>query len=413
MRKFHTTLALATGLMLGTALPGLAQGLCGGVGDNGQWIGGDEATSDIATSDAYLEQLALVLAANEYVANFTLSAPMDIRIEAEGRGVGDPVIDIRDASGNIIASDDDSGGNGASRYEGYFEAGSYCMSMRSYDGAPMTGFVRVGRLEHEALTDGFITDEPFADPALAGCDMAMLTYLGDGTSVDGMLASGGVSGTASVDEVPFWGFVLNDYTRLTIRAENESADPYITLYDEFGNYLAENDDYEGLNSQLDTGYELSPGGYCLAMSALTDTSLPITVSMTEYDAQAAMLTMYGTAEASPPLDGSYPVTRLGDLANRLRTDVQTTTDATWFAFDVGRAGLVVIEAVSGDAGDPSLTLFDDLGRFIAFNDDANETFDPMLVARVMPGTYLVAVRQLDNADATLTRMVFEHYLAAE
>jgi len=413
MTRFQTTCALATGLMLGTALPALAQGLCGGVGDNGQWIGGDEAASDIAASASYLEQMALVLASNEYVANFTLSTAMDIRIEAEGRGAGDPVIDIRDATGNIVASDDDSGGNSASRYEGYFEAGSYCLSMRSYDGAPMTGFVRVGRLDQESLTDGVPIEETYVDPALSSCDMSMLTYLGDGGPLDSMLAAGGVTGTASVDEVGFWGIVLGEPTALTITAENEDADPYITLYDEYGGYIAENDDFNGLNSQLDVTYQLTPGTYCLAMSALTDTSLPITVNVTAYDAAAALMLMYGTGEASPPLDGSYPVTRMGALSGRMRTDIQTTTDATWFAFDVARAGLVVVEAVSGDQGDPTLILFDDMGRQIAFNDDTGDGFDSMLVARVLPGTYVVAVRQLSNENPTPTRLLFQHYLAAE
>lgn len=421
MNGLHMKLTLGAALLVGSALPALAQeGLCGGVGVNGQWIGGEEATSDIVTSPDYLEQMALVLMNNEYVANFTLSAPLDLRLEAEGRGVGDPVIDIRDAAGTIVASDDDSGGNSASRYEGYFEAGTYCLSLRSYDGAPMTGFVRVGRLEHEALTDGLpaVTDDPLFDPLfdpMAGgvCDLSLATYLGDGNPVDAMLTEGGAGGTASVNEVPYWAFVLADYAAITVTAENESADPFVTLYDEFGNYLAENDDYNGLNSQLDITYELSPGTYCIAMSALTDTALPITVNVTGYDATAALMGMYDRGEASPPLDGSYPVTMLGAVGNRFRTDISTDTIATWFAFDMAEPGLIVLESITNGMGDTTLTLFDDLGRQIAYNDDANDSLDSMLVARVMPGTYVVAVRQLSNESPTMTRMLFETYVRAE
>ncbi|MEO0905512.1 MAG: ABC transporter substrate-binding protein, partial [Pseudomonadota bacterium] len=74
---FKTT-AIAT-LMLGAATPALAQDICGGAGSNGQWIGGDEASSDITTADVYREQMALVLGGNEYVSLFTLSAPTDVR----------------------------------------------------------------------------------------------------------------------------------------------------------------------------------------------------------------------------------------------------------------------------------------------------------------------------------------------
>ena len=138
------------------AAPALAQteDLCGGVGANGQWIGGDEASSDITTADGYLEQLALVLLQNEYVALFSVSDPVDVRVEAMGRGGGDPVIDLRDAAGNIVLSDDDSGGEGASRAEALLQAGDYCVSLSSFDGSPLTGFIRVGRLEHEPLTPG-------------------------------------------------------------------------------------------------------------------------------------------------------------------------------------------------------------------------------------------------------------------
>ena len=40
--------------MLGLAAPAAAQDtFCGGAGNGGQWIGGDEASSDIATAGSY------------------------------------------------------------------------------------------------------------------------------------------------------------------------------------------------------------------------------------------------------------------------------------------------------------------------------------------------------------------------
>ncbi len=109
--------------------------------------------------------MALVLGGNEYVSLFTLSAPTDIRVEAAGRGSGDPIIDLLDSTGGMILSDDDSGGNAASRAETSLDAGTYCMSLRSYDGGPMTAFVRIGRQEQEALTEG--VSAPTAAPPQA------------------------------------------------------------------------------------------------------------------------------------------------------------------------------------------------------------------------------------------------------
>ena len=165
------TFALA---LAGLASPVMAQdGLCGGAGNNGQWIGGDQARSDIATADTYLEQLALVLGANEHVSLFTLSQGAEIRVEAEGRGAGDPIIDLLDNSGGVILSDDDSGGNSAARAETYLEAGSYCMTLRSYDSGPMTAIVRVSRTEQAALTSGADDAEAAIEDDTNGCENAV------------------------------------------------------------------------------------------------------------------------------------------------------------------------------------------------------------------------------------------------
>jgi hypothetical protein len=399
------------------ALPAAAQGLCGGVGDNGQWIGGTEEMSDISTAAAHLEQMALVLMGNEYVALFNVSAATDVRVEAEGRGAGDPIIDLRNAAGDIILSDDDSGGNGASRGEMFLDPGSYCLSMRSYDGTPMTGFVRVGLLSHEALTDGMgdvplEPDLPDVEPYYGGsCDLAAATPLSTGP-VDDMLASG-VTFTGTASDAPYLSFQITGEHMITVTAENETADPVIGIYDEYGNWLGENDDFNGLNSQIDITYPLYTGTYCITLSALSDTSAPITVTVKAYDQAAGLIAMYERGEAAPPLDGSYPITDLGSLDARIRQDIQTNDITTWFKVDIKEGGLLVTEAVTNGMGDPSLVLFDDFGRQVAWNDDANNTLDSMIAARVLPGTYLIGVRQFGGGQQVLTRMLFERYVPAQ
>lgn len=415
MTTYKTKLALLATTAFGFAMPALAQdGLCGGVGTNGQWIGGTEAASDVSTATAAMEQMALVLQSNEYVALFTVSAATEVRMEAEGRGTGDPIMDVRDATGNIILSDDDSGGNGAARGEMMLQPGSYCVSMKSYDGAPMTGFVRVGLLSHEPLTDG-ITDAPVdggEDYVGGSCDMTAITIrFGDGP-IDAGLAAGGVSVSASADQAPFLGFTLTAATAISLTAENLDADPTIALYDSLGNYVAENDDFDGLNSRIDVSYPLEPGEYCVTLGALTDTTLPVTLTLTTYDAAAAMIGMYDRGEASPPLDGSYPVTALGPLASRLRQDAQISGKTTWYSVDIAEAGVMLVEAVANGQGDPSVVLFDDFGRQVGFNDDNGDTLDSLLTARVTTGTYMVGVRQVDETTTGLVRILFERYVPA-
>jgi len=390
-----TALAIA---MLGLATPALAQdNICGGTGAGGQWIGGDEAGSDIASVDGYQEQMALVLGGNEYVALFSLSQAMDVRVEAAGRGAGDPIIDLLDNTGGVILSDDDSGGNAAARAETYLEAGTYCMSLRSYDGGPMTAFVRIGRAEHEPLTDGIE-----ATPASGGTGNCS-----EATPIEGLGAV--VSGSAS--ETPFWSFTLDAPTAVSITAENETADPVLTLYGPGEEYIEENDDYDGLNSRLDMVEPLAAGTYCIGIEALSDDTVPVTVSLTEYDPEAALLGLYARGEAAPPLDGTIPVTDLGVLQTRARQDVQASTDTSWFSVVIEEPGLIVAEAIGVGGSDPWLIVYDDLGRELGQNDDYGTNYDSLVSAKVERGTYIVGVRQYDSQG--LIRLVLERYVRAQ
>lgn len=396
----------AAGLVFAAALPAAAQeNLCGGTGDNGQWIGGDAMTSDIATAPDYMEQMALVLLRNEYVSLFTVSQGTEVRIEAAGRGNGDTIIDVRNETGEIILSDDDSGGMGASRGEMFLDPGTYCVSMRSYDGAPLTGFVRVGRMEHEPLTQGF-TSEPMMGGESCTADTPAMDLSGD-------VMAGDITATNTIDGTPFYRFTLASAAPITLTAENPDADPLLTLYDNDGNLLAENDDFDGLNSRIDMQTALPAGTYCVGLRALSDAFQPVTLTLKGYDAEEVLNSLYARGEASPPMDGSYPVTNLGVIASRIRQDAQVTGDTSWFAVEVEEAGLLLIEAIAQGNGDPVLVLFDDLGREVAYNDDFGGGLDSQVTARVQRGTYMIGVRQLDESVQGFIRILAERFVPAQ
>ncbi|MEO9865425.1 MAG: PPC domain-containing protein [Yoonia sp.] len=408
MKTSHLPSIALAAATLAVASPAFAQDVCG-LGD-GQWIGGSEASSDMTTASSHQEQMALVLGGNAYVSLFTLSGTTDVRLEAQGRGAGDPLLELLDSTGSIILSDDDSGGNGAARAETQLDAGTYCVAVKSYDGAPLTAFVRVGRSEQEALTAGAAVVVPDAD---TDTDTNVATgSCADARPLEGSLADG-LFGTASVAENAYWSFSLSQDTALTMTAENEEADPTMTLLDADGNYINDNDDFDGLNSRLEYIDALAAGDYCIEIGALDSNDLPITVGVIEYDPVAAQLALYASGDVAPPLDGSIPFTALGSLDNRLRQDVSTTGEMTWFTVDMPEAGLMLIEAVSvGSEGDPWLVAYDDLGRKVGQNDDYGEGYDSLIAARVNAGTYLVGVRQLEEGMVGDVRMVFERYTAA-
>lgn len=124
------------------------------------------------------------------------------------------------------------------------------------------------------------------------------------------------------------------------------------------------------------------------------------------------MNLYDRGDASPPLDGSHPVKDLGELQTRLREDVNVGGNANWYSFDVSEGGLILVEAIAQGNGDPVLVMYDDLGRQVGYNDDTDGSLNSLLTVRVQPGTYLVAVRQLDNQTQGFIRMLFERYVPA-
>ena len=405
-------LALASLLMF-TAAPLAAQPFCGGVGDQGIWIGGEEARSDISAADAAQEQLALVLGGNDYISLFSLSAPTDVRLEAEGRGSGDPVIELFGPGGSVLGGDDDGGGGLSSRLETSLDAGTYCLRLSSYDAVPMTGAVRIGRLDHEPLTEGMADDGGMTSDgsmsATAAGSCAAALPLADGP-VEGLLA-GGVRAENPIAAVSHYSFVLGQPSTLAITAENPAADPVLTLMDVNGQFIEENDDFDGLNSRIEMSRPLDAGTYCLGLRALSDASEPVTVSLLAFDAGEAQIRAYDRVESVPPLDGSYPVTPLGEVATRLRADAVGSDAATWYSLEVAEGGLMLIEGIGSGDADPVVALFDDLGREVGRDDDGGDGLDSLLAARVLPGTYLLAVSDL-SASGDAIRVSLERYVPA-
>ena len=403
-RKIVPIRQLSAAMLMGLlAAPAYSQEFCAGYGNDGQWIGGTSLASDISRAGDYREQIALVLGSVPYIALFSLSAPMEVRLEAAGRGGADTIIELFDQTGMSLGRDDDSGGGVDSRLELELSEGNYCLRVENYDDAPMSAFVRVGRMEHPTLTAGNIGDA-------AGTAISIGAGCGDGFARALEL---GVPSSGAVDEVSAWSFELDAPTAISITAENETADPLITLYATDGAFIDENDDAVGLNSRIDVMQPLAAGEYCIEIEALSDSSAPVTVMVEEYDPEAAVLAMYHQGISAPPMDGSHPIVILGDLSTRMRNDVQNSDIATWYSVNITEPGLLLIEAISVNGeGDPEIRVFDDFGREIAYNDDFGSGFDSQIAARLSAGTYLIALREVNTGSQAFTRLLLERFVPA-
>ncbi|MDG3042711.1 PPC domain-containing protein [Roseicyclus marinus] len=413
---------VATAMAFATiGLPSFAQEVsCGGIGAGAPWIGGSRAGSDVTAASAPLALSGINVApGTRGVALFTVGSPGEVRVEAAPADeFGDTVLEVFDAAGNLVVMDDDSGGMLASRSELPLAQGDYCLAVTGFGGGPVLADLQVSRLEQPALTVGLAGgfagtgDGPFfvgVDPCLADTPAMML---GQGP-IDGMLGQGGVSATNTIAAAPYYRFTLSSAQPVTIRAENPDADPYIYVFDGQGQLLAENDDYDSLNSRIDFTAPLAPGSYCVGMRALSNPNLPVTVRVSGFDARAMAMEAYATGDAAPPLDGSYPVQALGVVGRGLTQDVTVSgTMAQWFVVDIADYGMLVVNADAVTDSDPVLSVFDAFGRNLGFNDDANGTLNSELMVRTPPGQYLIAVRQYSEGYSGIIRLGFQRFVPA-
>jgi hypothetical protein len=417
----HSIIAAApVAILAAFGTPAVAQGVsCGGVGDGAPWLGQTRAASDIATAGAALSLDGLqVQPGTRVAALFTLSAPMQVRLEAAPTDpFGDTIVELFDATGRLVVLDDDSGGGLASRAEPELAPGDYCVAVTGYAGAGVTADLQVSRLEMASLTPGLAGGFAGTEgmPPFVGVQPCLpqtaATPLGQ-RPIDAQLAQG-VSASNTIAGAPYYRFTLASPQSLSIRAENPSADPYIYVFDGAGTLLAENDDYDSLNSRIDFTRPLAPGDYCIAMRSLSDPDLPVTVTVSGFDARAVLSEQYGAGEVPPPLDGSWPVENLGLLPPQVTRDWRVPGEqAQWFSMEVPTAGLVLVTADEVSDSDPVITLFDAAGNMVGMNDDANGTLNSQLAVPVQPGRYMLAVRQYSPSYQGVIRIGVGRYVPA-
>lgn len=373
----------------------------------GSWAVESADMSDIATAAEPFEVVSIAPLGRTIMTAFTLSEPADLRLEAKGGMGGDTVIELFNAEGLSIEIDDDSGGNSDSRIETGLDAGQYCLETSSYNEGVLAATIRIGRSEHEALTEGFV-EEGAADTEACTDPSTVKMLLTPDAS--GQFDSSEYDITPAED--PYLLLELTADAPVMLEAQNEDADPTLDLYDVDGELLDSNDDTDGLNSLLTFPEQLSAGTYCVKVDAINDGTQPITFRAGYLDAEAMKMREYDSGDTPPPLDGSYPVEDLGSLGATALSEVTTQDNAHWFSFTVDDHVLVVAEAVGNDL-DPALELFDELGRSIAYNDDhqTDGSLNSLVFGELRPGTYTMALTTMDG-ESGVVRVGLRKYIAA-
>lgn len=420
-------LLTATALLTLVSAPAFAQNaICGGISVVGEWVGGTEAASDVSSATTAFDVDGQVPIAGHLVRMFTLSGPTDLRVEVAARPAGDPYISIYDAAGTEVAADDDSGGDFASRVETTLGPGTFCLAARSYESGVTDVAVRIGQQSHAALSvasgggastpttsESAPLPEIVAAPQVGGgggCGSPTVARLGDGLSVAQL--SGGLSANGTAATNAGWAFSLSESAPVTVTATSYDGDPLIRLLDANGNQLAENDDSDGLNSQIDMTQALAPGDYCIEVEDLNGDTNDITVGLTAFDPAADRLRRLNAAEIAPITSDVVAITDLGSVTTSAVMDVNATGNAQWLQFSLPGGGLLVTEGIGTAGDDPILVLFDRVGRRMAENDDGPTGLDSFMATRLLPGTYMLAVRLVDESSSGPVRILLERYVPA-
>ena len=399
MKRTNLAMLVSASILLPSAA--LAQlSVCGVSPSEVQQFGGFGAdVSEIGS--AVQMNVQLTPGVSNYL-QFEVSSATDVRIEATDDSGVDPVIVLLDVSGNEIATDDDSGGGRASRIEASLEAGSYCAQVYNFSSNNGPTTVQLGRLEHDAITPGISAGGGGADDPCTATTPATALAFG---ALNDAIANGNTLVVTRTGDISYHRFTLDAPLPLTLNARNADADPVLRLYDASGNLVAENDDFDGLDAQINLQTALSPGEYCVAVSALSDGSLPIELSLTEFDEQAFLTARYDSAEAAPAIGGTHPIDDIGTITTSFSGDVLVGGVARWVSFEIQEPSLILLQGFGNGDSDPQLYLFSDRGEQLDYNDDSGNNTDSQIARELFPGRYLVAVLLYGFEDGDQSRPV--------
>lgn len=387
--------------------------VCGTSPADVQPFGGFGANVTTLSAPAQM-QVQLAPGISNYL-QFEVSAPTDVRIEATDDSGVDPVMVLLDTSGNELASDDDGGGGRASRIETSLAPGSYCARVYNFSSNNGPTTVQLSRWDQAPITAGATSGGGGAEACTAATPAAPLAF----GPVNAAVSGGAAISFARTGNVTYHRFTVDSPLGLTITANNVDADPVLRVYDNSGNMVAENDDFDGLNSQIDMQTPLQPGDYCIAVSALSDGEQPINVVVKAFDEQAFLNARYATGEASPPIGGSFPIDDIGLIQTAFSGDILVGKDARWVLFEVSEPSLMLIQGIGNGGADSQLYLYNDRGQQLGYNDDngmGSNSRDSQIAAELYPGRYLAAVLLYsyeEGSPSQPVRVSFQRYVRAQ
>jgi hypothetical protein len=226
--------------------------------------------------------------------------------------------------------------------------------------------------EYLLIVEAVAADVSESEPAQANESPTGGGEIAYGDSLEGFLPSGG--------DVRY-SFAGNSGDRVTI-AMYADFDTYLELLDANGRLIAENDDYNGLNSQIDFALPSSSTYTIVARGFDPQASGAFTLVL-----DGAVASTSGNADIANAISITYGGAAQGRLSRG--GDVR-------YAFS-GSAGDQVVITMNAPSFDTYLELYDANGRLIAENDDYDGLNSQIDVTLPGNGTYTIVARGFDTS----------------
>ena len=311
----------------------------------------------------------------------SLAEPLGLGIDLASAEF-DTVLEIFDAAGEAVASNDDFTGTD-SRIAQALPAGDYCVRARSFGGGD-------GRFSL-ALAEADIVPEaqPCGDPGRTGLLAAGFGPMSTPALVQGEVPEDLLQGWFSLS--------LDSATDLQIDVRSSAIDTMVELYDAAGWLVDQNDDGpEGTDSRLAIG--LDAGDYCVVVRGYGDVAGPFEMSVVP----AGMAPPLAETERPDPAMATE-IEDMGVLGDVVRSYTIGGEATLWASFAIEAPGSVTVSGMSVSS-DYSVAVFAADGTTLGEAGPVPAMSPADLPLDLAPGAYLVALTN-HGAMGTILRQI--------
>ena len=281
---------------------------------------------------------------------FTPNTSAVWELVTSNNGGNDPYVTVFDIYGDVHAYDDDSMGDMNAHCTTYLDAGvTYLVNAGNYGGESGNFTLTVSQVRNELPGSG-------ADVRVSGSSAYLFTPNQSG----------------------YW----------ELRTSNSGgSDPFLVIYDAYGDYIDDDDD--------------GAGGYDSLMSVYLDAGSTYVVTVGFYDGSSTTLSVYpenGGGTSPQPTTPSQSGGALSSSGGSVQVSGRTE-----ISFTPSRTGLWVIYTSNNGDSDPVLDIADARGNIFDTDDDGGDELNSLLALVLNEGTtYTIIARFYSGGSGSCT-----------